>query len=308
MRTRSTTPILAFLFAGMILFVPRLSERFLAQAPAPVTSAPWIEPDFPFFSSIVDARKAGPEFPADNLTPRGLVLRVGAETWAAFDVDLLRVSAIWHGKGVTPVALAPGSYHKPDRKTPGGQSVLPEPDGPVWLANGIYPGWQIGPQVSFTDPRDPAPSVEEVGRGPLPESIGRFTAIRHIAGGVVLEYEVGGAAIRERMEEMRESGTWTFARKFEVGPSSRALSLVLGVTSPDVSVHAREEIATSQPSGFPVENGSGKIGNSTVWTVRVLPHERPLHFVATFAHGLSAIKISRVDAARRRWTEEVTTT
>ena len=94
----------------------------MAQASLPVTSAPWIEPDFPFFSSIVDARKAGPQFPTDNLTPRGLVLRVGPETWAAFDVDLLRVSAIWHGNGVTPVALAPGSYHKPDRKTPGGQS------------------------------------------------------------------------------------------------------------------------------------------------------------------------------------------
>jgi glucose/arabinose dehydrogenase/cytochrome c551/c552 len=306
---RSTRSLIAFVLAGVVIFAPRLSERFLAQASLPVTSAPWIEPDFPFFSSIVDARKAGPEFPTDNLTPRGLVLRVGPETWAAFDVDLLRVSAIWHGKGVTPVALAPGSYHKPDRKTPGGQSPLPEPDGPVWLANGIYPGWQVGPQVSFTDPRDPAPSPEEVGRGPLPEQIGRFTAIRHVAGGVVLEYEVGGVPVRERMEEARESGTWTFARKFEVAPSSGALSLVLGVTSPDVSVHAMEEIATSRPSGFPVEIGSGKIANSTVWTVRVLPHERPLHFVASFTHGsFSVIKTSRVDTARRRWTEEVTTT
>src|SRR3954462_9598382 len=217
MRTRSTTPILAFLFAGMILFVPRLSERFLAQAPAPVTSAPWIEPDFPFFSSIVDARKAGPEFPTDNLTPRGLVLRVGPETWAAFDVDLLRVSAIWHGNGVTPVALAPGSYHKPDRKTPGGQSLLPEPDGPVWLANGIYPGWQIGPQVSLTDPRDPAPSPEEVGRGPVAENGGRFAPVRQTIDGVVLEYEAGGAMVREHMQEVRAAGDqWVFARQFEL--------------------------------------------------------------------------------------------
>src|SRR3954454_9561405 len=122
MRTRSTTPILAFLFAGMILFVPRLSERFLAQAPAPVTSAPWIEPDFPFFSSIVDARKAGSEVPPDNLTPRGLVPRVGPDTWASCYLDLLRSSAIWHGNSLPPVALAPGSYPNPDRKTPGGQS------------------------------------------------------------------------------------------------------------------------------------------------------------------------------------------
>ena len=273
------------------------------------TGTPWIEADFPFFSSVVDARKAGAGFPANNLTPRGLVVRVGPETWAAFDVDLLRISAVWHGKGVTPVALAPGSYHKPDKKTPGGQSPLPEPDGPVWLANGIYPGWQVGSQVSFTDPREPAPSPEEVGRGPLSEQIGRFRAIRQVVGGVVLEYEVGGAAVRERMEEVREKETWTFVRKFEVAPSTSALSLVLGVTSPDVSVHANEEIATSLPSGFPVEIASTKIANSTVWTVRVLPHERSLHFAATFTHGsVTVIKNSRVDAARRRWTEDVTTT
>ena len=179
--------VATFLFAGLLLFGPQATGRFVAQDSVVVTPALWVEPDFPFFSSVVDARKAGAGFPTNNLTPRGLVVRVGPETWAAFDVDLLRISAIWHGKGVTPVALAPGSYHKPDRKTPGGQSPLPEPDGPVWLANGIYPGWQIGRQVSLTDPREPAPSPEEVGRGPVAENVGRFTAIRQTINGVVLD-------------------------------------------------------------------------------------------------------------------------
>ena len=53
----------------------------------------------------------------------------GANHWAGFDLDLLRVAAIWRGHGVTPTALAPGSYQRPDRKTPGGQNGLPEPDG-----------------------------------------------------------------------------------------------------------------------------------------------------------------------------------
>ena len=39
--------------------------------------------------------------------------------------------------------LAPGSYHDIGSKTPGGQSPLPEPEGEVWLANGIYAGWLL---------------------------------------------------------------------------------------------------------------------------------------------------------------------
>jgi len=144
------------------------------------------------------------------------VLRVSRDVWAAFDVDLIRVAAIWRGNGVTPVALAPGSYHHPDKKTPGGQAPLPEPDGTVWIANGIYPGWQVGETVSLTDPREPAPSPEEVGRGPLAEELGRFKAVRQVADGVVLEYTAGGTDVQEQMSASAQScwrrraayGTW----------------------------------------------------------------------------------------------------
>ena len=232
-------------------------------------------------------------------------MRVGSETWAAFDVDLLRVSAVWRGKGVTPVALAPGSYNHPDRKTPGGQSLLPEPDGLVWVANGIYPGWQIGERPSFDDPREPAPSPEEVGRGPIPDTIGKFTAIRQVSNGVVLEYTVGAAAVREHMEETQTKEGWTFARQFLVAPSQRPLWLVLGTTNSDVSVRTQGGAAVSlqqTPLG-PTESGA-------TWTVRVLPHQQPVNFVATFTHGLEttvgAPRMS-LDPPARRWAEEVTT-
>src|SRR5687767_4855424 len=169
------------------------SARPTPASAAGVPWADWVEPDFPFFSSVIDAGRAGAAFPARNLTPRGLVLRIGADHWVGFDTDLLRVAAIWRGKGMTPAALAPGSYHKPDKKTPGGQTALPEPDGKVWLATGIYPGWQSGDRPAFDDPREPAPSPEEVGRGPLSEQAGRFKAIRQLRRGVVLEYTAGGA-------------------------------------------------------------------------------------------------------------------
>ena len=203
------TVVLSPLLAGSNQ-TPTTASRAALQT----TTAEWVEPDFPFFSSVVDARRAGPAFPADNLTPRGLVLRVSRDVWAAFDVDLIRVAAIWRGNGVTPVALAPGSYHHPDKKTPGGQAPLPEPDGTVWIANGIYPGWQVGETVSLTDPREPAPSPEEVGRGPLAEELGRFKAVRQVADGVVLEYTAGGADVQEQMSASAQSSAWTVIRQF----------------------------------------------------------------------------------------------
>ena len=103
----------------------------------------WVEKDFPFFSSVLDCRDIGEEFPKDNLTPRGLILNLGHDLWACFDTDLLRIACIWQGKGVTPAALAPGSNHMAGQKTKDGQDSLPKPDGKVWLANGIYPGWQV---------------------------------------------------------------------------------------------------------------------------------------------------------------------
>jgi hypothetical protein len=111
-----------------------------APLPDDTRWANWIEPGFPFFSSVLDASRAGGSFPARNLSPRTIVLNLGRGYWAGFDTDLLRIVAIWSGTGVTPQALAPGSYHVPDRKTPNGQSPAPEPEGTVWIANGIYPG------------------------------------------------------------------------------------------------------------------------------------------------------------------------
>ena len=70
----------------------------LAGAPAPVNALTvktnWVEADFPFFSSVLDARNVGGGLPADNLTPRGIVLNLGHDCWACFDPDLLRVAAV----------------------------------------------------------------------------------------------------------------------------------------------------------------------------------------------------------------------
>src|SRR5207253_448247 len=83
-----------------------------AVVPSAAFTLPWagfVETNFPFFSSVLDARKLGHDFPADNLTPRGLILNLGNDCWACFDTDLLRMAAIWNGKGLSAISMAQGS-------------------------------------------------------------------------------------------------------------------------------------------------------------------------------------------------------
>jgi cytochrome c551/c552 len=277
-----------------------------AQRPViPTTTAEWVEPDFPFFSSVVDARRAGPAFPTDNLTPRGLVLRVSRDVWAAFDVDLIRVAAIWRGNGVTPMALAPGSYHHPDKKTPGGQTALPEPDGTVWIANGIYPGWQVGETVSLTDPREPAPSPEEVGRGPVAEDVGRFKAVRQVGDGVALEYTAGGADVQEHMSASVQNPAWTVTRQFRVGPCTLSTWLVIG-SGPNLTGRVIGSTANLTAEKIPQPGSS-----NAVWAVRVPPHPQSLEFAVALGNDTqTAVSATAFPSAvpPRRWTQEVTTT
>ena len=197
----------------------------------------FVEKDFPFFSSTLDCRDLGEGFPKDNLTPRGLILNLGHNVWACFDIDLLRIACIWEGEpGHPPItmnALAPGSYHVAGQKTKDGQEVLPKPIGKVWLANGIYPGWQVGETPSFEDPREPAPTKEEVGRGPLPSGMGRFDAILwpftseyDDPAWFALSYEIGGTKITEAWSPL--AGNKQFMRTFTVSPHSKSLLLLLG--------------------------------------------------------------------------------
>ena len=84
------------------------------------------------------------------------------EVGKRFDVD--RLVEVAEGSLIQdPEALAPGSYHVAGQKTKDGQEHLPKPVGTVWLANGLYPGWQVGEKPSFTDPREPAPSPRSPG-------------------------------------------------------------------------------------------------------------------------------------------------
>ena len=287
------------------------SAATVQQPPATPAVSPWaewIEPDFPFFSSVLDAGRAGPGLPTRNLTPRGLIVNLGQGHWVGFDTDLLRVAAVWRGNAVTPKALAPGSYHEPDRKTQGGQSP-PEPDGKVWAANGIYPGWQAGARPSLDDPREPAPTVEEVGRGPVSDQIGRFGAVRLVRGGVVLEYTVRGADVREWMTVASAGGRSAIVRNVQVGPAAEPLWLMAGFKSKEGSISvcpgtgtapALESIAASGASGEPA------------LAVKVPPHSQPVQFCVAMSDApfTDSITFQPIPTATPsvRWAQEVTTT
>lgn len=188
----------------------------VVDAKAPSPWGDFVEKDFPFFSSVLDARDVGVGFPKDNLTPRGVILNLGHNLWACFDTELLRIAAIWQGEEgkppVTPEALATGSYHIAGQKTKDGQDDLPKPVGKVWLANGVYAGAQFLTDKDLytprkTDPREPAPDKQEVGRGPLPGAAGKFLGLRTVETGCDLSYEVDGLAFHERLFAIQEPGT-----------------------------------------------------------------------------------------------------
>ncbi|WP_395736949.1 DUF6797 domain-containing protein [Prosthecobacter sp.] len=229
--------LLTFATCSLSLAADKPSKPKAPEAPA--TPSPWgdfVETDFPFFSSVLDAREAGEGFPKDNLTPRGIILNLGHNLWACFDTDLLRIACIWEGEAgkppVTPEALAPGSYHVAGQKTKDGQDFLPKPVGKVWLANGIYPGWQVGEKPSFTDPREATPSPEEVGRGPVQSGAGtHFDALDYgkqsPLEGVKLNYTIDGVGITESFMTGGETEL-SWLRSFEVSPHSKPLVFLLG--------------------------------------------------------------------------------
>ena len=280
----------------------------------PSPQAPWadfVETNFPFFSSVLDARQLGHELPADNLTPRGIILNLGSDCWACFDTDLLRMSAVWVGHGISPVSMSQVSYHSPGTKAPEGQNSLPQIVGTPWLANGIYPGWQAGEQFSRADPREPAPDNQEVGRGPLSASAGRFKAVRLTKRGVCLEYGVTGASVREWVEARREEGQPVVQRRFRLEGAGQPLWLILGRRSSGVVENLKIAIDTADLDNTPaaecIEQPDGLLA------VRVRRADKPIEFRVAMGlnpavKGWNGTREANADTPPAvRWSQTITT-
>ena len=201
----------------------------LALSPAKAKDpafAHFLEPGFPFCGITVDARKLGKEFPKDNLSPRGLVVRVADDTYVAYDTDLCRMAVAWSGGFLTEESLALKSYQEAKAKKGGGQKILPAPIGKALSANGLYPGVQVGKKPRFTDPRPPGKAKEEIGRGALPKGMARWVSSVVIGERVKLNYEIGGIAIQEVPSALSQSAV---VRYFQVAPHPEVvLSFLVG--------------------------------------------------------------------------------
>ncbi len=338
MNSKSAFSLVLSIFVASLLLAPnadaaakKKSKPSKPTAPSPW--AEWVEPDYPFFSSILDAGNAGALSPTNNLTPRGVMMNLGHNLWACFDTDLLRISAIWQGeKGqppVTPNALAPKSYHLSGGKTPGGQNPAPEPIGKLWLASGIYPGWQVLKSASdkpdLTDPREPAPTVEEVGRGPLPDAMNsrlravRIRSYRHqdklftrhqsvdfTVGGTFVTATFGSSAASagNNTSPDRQANMCDVAVDFEVQPHATPLACVLGKIADAVTLTSIVQ-KQGNPKAVTIETMDG------VRYVKVQPADKPvsftLHFRQTSDQPIPAGSPYRADKEAPFWPQEVTT-
>lgn len=277
------------------------------------TSGPFVESIFPFLGTVLEARKLGVGWPTDNLTPRGLLLNLGQQLWVGYDTELLRVSVVWEGEGsgVTPVSMSQISYRTTGAKVGVGESVLPTIVGAPWLANGLYPGWQLGVLPQHLDPRESGPDERQTGRGPLPPYWGRLRSVAPLSDGVVLDYDVAGARVREWLGVRRVDGRAAFQRRFWMERVPETLTLVVGQTAGELKTRVRTELTVSQ-------HGDG--ANGVEWfenpdkirCVRLAPRKTSVEFaVTTSLDGVVAAwgldgnhRLPRVD---RRWPETVVT-
>lgn len=288
------------------------AQKEKAQLTARATSGygDWVEADFPFFSTVLDARDLGEGWPKNNLTPRGIVLNLGGNTWACFDTDLLRMALIWQGEDgqppMTQNALSTGSYHLAGQKTKDGQEDLVKPIGKPWAANGIYPGWQVGPEAVLKDPRSPSNSPEEVGRGPLDDKQGRFLGIALSKPGPVLKYVVGGVEFKEWLTTETNRGMTKVERHFLVPPHDQPLTLVAG--------------SGRQPALSVSVQGNGGVRHSDqngTHFVTLTASQSPVTLVVAYGLGSTTASSGTTQKERpepdstipkeSRWTEKITT-
>lgn len=206
----------------------------------------FVETGFPFFTQTVDARQFGELPQRENLTPRGIIVAAGNGVFGCFDPDLLRWALIWkandEGEYFSMDGMAAGSYRLPNRKSASGQKELPRPFGTPLIAMPLRPGIAVGDAPSLDDPRERGKAeAGELGLGPVPVTLGRFSGIRLVEGGMQLEYTIGSTAVRERF--MADGAK--VVRLIEIGPREQKLHLRIGAKDGDWLSVSPSEVATT---------------------------------------------------------------
>ena len=220
------------------LFIALFLSSFVSYAQrapdSPFEFAHFIEPDFPFINTTLDAGTVGSPFPERNVAVRCLVLMLGHDTFACFDTDLLRLAATWHGDFISLNTMAPISYQKSGNKG----NRIPEILGAPLTATGVYPGW-LTEGATIEDPR-PAINPEEMGRGPIGDKAGRWHGVYLVDDQVVLRYRAGATEIAETILALPEQPG--IVRTLHLGKQTEALRLILSeyTEAERIRVHGHE--------------------------------------------------------------------
>lgn len=221
-------------FGVFLLTVGLVTTSSIAQDETKNESWPWeefIESDFPFFSMTVDARSVNGESVKDNLIARAIVFPLEDNCFLAYDVDLLRVAAVWTAEDMPFVNanMACNSYPYNFIKVRPGLGTLPQPKGEIWFQNGIYAGVGLGsPQIG--DPRPARTDEDQICHGGLDRRLARFLGI-DLTNGVEIQYEIAGKVrVNERFEHVQDG----FIRRLQVNAHSEPIYVVIARNSDQV--------------------------------------------------------------------------
>ena len=209
--------------------------------------AHFVEPDFPFITTSLDARGLGQGFPVEkNITARALALRLGEEAYACFDTDMLRWTVAWTGDFMPMNTMAQISYRDFFNK----KNQMPVIAGKPKIATGVYPGWS-GAEPQFEDPRAPSRNPDGPSWGPLPQDMGRWNGVYLAGDQVVMSYTVRGSQIYELPGSVKIKEETGFTRTLNVGKPLKGLSMIVA----EVTDGVRNEI--SDNTAF-IYNGSNE--------------------------------------------------
>ncbi|GHB85377.1 DUF6797 domain-containing protein [Persicitalea jodogahamensis] len=194
-------------------------QKLITSNPDSLEIAPFVEPDFPFISTSIDARKLGTGFPTDNQAARTLAIRLGDSAYVCFDTDLLRWSVAWTRKFMPMTLMHQVSYDDFSNKN----NKLATIAGAPQIATGSYAGW-VALQGNPPTFAVPTPKNDWM---PLPAAEARWNGIYTHGDKVVLNYTVGQTKVMEMPGSLDFNGETAFVRTFKIGSSTDALGLVL---------------------------------------------------------------------------------
>jgi hypothetical protein len=183
-----------------------------AAAPTPAQKR-WERMDYgPFLSSSVTMPWATNGEDLTGITLKAVTIKLGTNASVCFDTGLLRYAGGWTGGWLSLYGTPFDGTHRPPKES------RPAAHGDLQFMTKAGPG--AAKDRSFTDPRSSRFAV-------LPEDWAKWRGLYVNGNHVVLSYTVGGCRVLELPGVEYQNGRALFTRTFRVGPSRRAMQLLL---------------------------------------------------------------------------------